>query len=384
MDPNVKRITLDARKYMLFGVAILAAGLFVLILHALQPAPRETGIAILGGISVLLGAIFTCFRFGIMLDRQRRTVTTWWGLLVPFNLTRHPISQAHFVSISREERVNYAKYSPPYEVFPVRLERAGADSITIQELTIHEPRDHDKARHLAEDIAKFIQLGIRDRSSGNEIIREAGALDQSLQQRLRRPVRSMPLPAQPPNARAIFKYGGTRAPTTIEIPVVGRSGRWLLQMIFIAGVTAIVSELLASLDLYPADMAMRMAAGMPTLFTFVLVLIVLGGTLPLLLRTAILRERLVVSPDKLIVTQRDIFGTKTTRLMGGEIEEVEVTDARHGIYRGVATFGGGTGRVVIRSDRASIALGAALSNPEEVKWLRDVLVHVLNSASLDA
>jgi len=77
--------------------------------------------------------------------------------------------------------------------------------------------------------------------------------------------------------------------------------------------------------------------------------------------------------------RQDIFGTKTTRLMADEVEEVEVTQARRGIYGGYATFGGGTSRVVIRSDRGSIELGAALSNPEEVTWLRDVLVHVLTT-----
>lgn len=380
MDPNVKRVTWVSRTGVLIGLGFLVVGpLFAIA----RPGPITIGDIALGCVLVFLGVGFLCFRFGVMLDRQRRTVTTWWGLLVPFNLTRHPISQAHFVSISREERVSYAKYSPPYEVFPVRLERAGADSITIQELTVHEPRDYDKARQLAEDVAKFIQLGIRDRSSGNEIIREASALDQSLQQRLRRTVRSMPLPAQPPQARAIFKYGATRTPTTIEIPPVGRSGRWFLQVIFAAGVTAIVSELLVWLRLFPEEVAMRMAVGMPTFITFALVLMALGFSLPLLLRTAILRERLVVSQNKLIVTRNDILGTKTTQLMGGEIEEVEVTDARHGIYRGYETFGGGTSRVVIRSDRGSIELGAALSNPEEVKWLRDVLVHVMNSASRD-
>lgn len=375
MDPNVKTIARGSRMRVLIGLGILVVGLLFAIA---RPGPTTISDIATGCVLMFLGAGFICFRVGVMLDRQRRTATTWWGLLVPFNLTSHPISPAHFVSISREERMDYRR---TYEVFPVRLERAGADSITIQELTIHEPRDHDKARDLAEDVAKFIQLGIRDRSSGNEIIREASALDESLRQQLRRAVRPISLPAQPPQARAIFNYGGTRAPTTIEIPPVGRSGFRFLQLIAAAGVMAIVNELLASRDFYPADLAMRTAAGMPTVFTFLLVLVVLGGTLPMLLRTAILRERLVVSQNKLIVTRNDILGTKTTQLMGGEIEEVEVTDARQGIYRGYETFGGGTSRVVIRSDRGSIELGAALSNPEEIRWLRNIIVHVMNPAS---
>ena len=375
MDPNVKTITRGSRTRVLIGLGFLVFGLLFAIA---RPGPTAISDIAIGCVLMFLGASFICFRVGVMLDRQRRTAATWWGFLVPFNLTKHPVSQAHFVSISREERRDYNR---SYEVFPVRLERVGADSITIQDLTIHEPCDHDKARHLAEDVAKFIQLGIRDRSSGNEIIREAGALDQSLQQRLRRAVRSMPLPAQPPLARAIFKYGGTRTPTTIEIPPAGRSGYRFLQVIFAAGVTAIVSELLVWLRLFPEEAAMRMAVGMPTFITFALVMMALGFCLPPLLRAAILRERLVVSQNKLIVTRNDIMGTKTTQLMGGEIEEVEVTDARQGIYRGYETFGGGTSRVVVRSDRGSIELGAAFSNPEEIKWLRDIIVHVLNSAS---
>lgn len=364
MDPNIKRITWVARKCMLFGLAFLAVGLLISFLLPTSPrAPAE--IAILAGVLVFLGPIFMCVRVGVMLNRQRRTITTWWGLLVPFYKTEHPFSQAHFVTISREER-NAGRQT--YEVFPVRLEGAGTDAITV-----HEPHDHDKARHLAEDVAKFLHLGIRDRSSGQEVAREAGALDQSLQQRLRRASRRMPLPVQPPHPRTIFNHGGARAPTTIEIPPVGRSGRWFLLVFCIAGFVALFTEL--AMD--KADMELGVRALLVFLF-------VLGFFLPLLLRSAILRERLIVSPDDLVVTRRDIFGTKTTRLTSGEIEEVEVIQAKYGMSGGYAAFGGGTGRVVIRSDRGSLELGGALSNPEEVQWLLDVLVHVLTSDSRDA
>ena len=369
MDPNVKKITRVVRYLMIWGLGFLAAGLLFLLLFLIEPT-RAVGltpdnVAIWVGVTVLLGAIFVCIRFGVIVDRLRLTVTTWWGLLVPFYKTEHPFSQAHFVTLSREERTARGQ---TYDVFPVRLEGAGTDAITI-----HEPRDHDKARQLSEEIAKFIHLGIRDRSSGQEVAREAGALDQSLQQRLRRAGRSMPLPVQPPHARAIFNYGGTRAPTTIDIPAVGRGGRWVLLVIFIAGFITLFAELATDKE--------DMEIGVRALLVF---LFILGFFLPLLLRTAILRERLVVSPDEFVVTRRDIFGTKTTRLTSGEIEEVEVTQARTVMSGGYAAFGGGTGRVAIRSDRGSIDLGAALSNPEEVKWLRDVLVHVLTSVSRDA
>lgn len=368
MDPNVKKITRVVRYLMIWGLGFLAVGLLVSFLLPMYPrAPAEARIVF--GVLVLLGAIFVCVRFGVVVDRQQRTITTWWGLLVPFHKTEHPYSQAHLVTISREERYGGKQ---TYEVFPVRLEGAGTDAIRI-----HEPLDHGKARRLAEDVAKFVHLGMRDRSSGEEVAREAGALDQSLQQRLRRAGRSRPLPVQPPQARTIFNYGGTRAPTTIEIPPVGHSVllREFRLMIFPACVGALFLEL-ASYN--KGNMEIGVVGG-ASFFLFFLVIF-----LPLLICSAILRERLIVSPDELVVTQRDIFGTKTTRLSSGEIEEVEVTQAKYGMLGGFAVIGGGRGRVAIRSDHGSIELGAALSNPEELKWLRDVLVHVLTSPSRDA
>lgn len=368
MDPNIKRITWVARKCVFFGLALLALGLLFLFLFKFDWATPES-VPIL--VLVLPGAIFMCARVGVVVDRQQRTITTWWGLLVPFHKTEHRFSQSHFVTLSREKRYGGRQ---TYEVFPVRLEGLGTDAITIREAP-----DHEKARHLAEDVAKFVHVGIRDRSSGKEVARDAGALDQSLQQRLRRAGRSRPLPAQPPRARAIFNYGGTQAPTTIEIPIppVGRSARWFLLVMFIAGFIAIFTEL----GMWLKGDQTELDIGIRALLVF---LLLLGWFLPLALRTAILRERLVVSPDEIVVTRRDIFGTKTTRLTSSEIEEVEVIQARSGMFGGYATFGGVTQRVVIRSDRGSIELGGALSKPKEVKWLRDVLVHVLTSVSRDA
>ena len=361
---------------MAFGLAFLAVGLPFLFAFLTVPQRGDwatpDNVAILVGVLVvlvLLGAILVSVRVGAMVDRQQRTITIWWGLLVPFHKTEHPFSQAHFVTISREERIA-PKQS--YEVFPVRLEGVGTDAVTI-----HEPLDHDKARRLAEDVANFVHLGMRDRSSGQEVARDAGELDLSLQQRLRRAGRSRPLPVQPPQARTIFNYGGTRAPTTIEIPPVGRSVlvREFWRMIFIACPVALFFEL----NSYNKG---NMEIGVVGVASFFLLFLVIF--LPLLIRSAILREHLIVSPDDLVVSQRDIFGTKTTRLTSGEIEEVEVTQAKWGMSYGFAVIGGGTDRVAIRSDHGSIELGAALSNPEEVKWLSDVLVHVLTSGSRDA
>jgi hypothetical protein len=366
VDPNTKKITRFGRYWMFFGVALLLTGLFLILLLPLKSPYGSADLAVFGGVLAVLGALSVCVRFGVIVDRQRRTITTWWGPVIPFSRTEHPFSQSHHVTLSREEREAGAQ---TYEVFPVRLEGPGTGPITLQ-----EPRDHDKARKLAEEIAKFAHLGIRDRSSGQEVAREAGALDESLRQRSRRAGRFVALPAQPPGAVAMFHYGGNGAPTTIEIPPAGRSARWFLLVAFIAGFVTAFAELFMWLEGHEEELDI----GFRAVLVF---LLILGFFLPLPLRTAILRERLVVSPDELVVTRRDIFGTRTTRLMGSEVEEVEVTHAGRGMYGGYETFRGGPNRVVIRSDCGSLELGAAIPKQEELQWLRDVVVHVLTADS---
>jgi hypothetical protein len=363
-DPDVKRISRAIRWCFFSGLVLLAFGLAFLIafVGASTPAAWATprNIALLVGAFLLAGALLACVRVGVAIDRQQRTITTWWGPLVPVHKTEHLFSQAHFLTVSREER-DFGDQT--YDVFPVRLEGPGSDAITI-----HEPRDYDKARHLAEELAKFAGLAMRDRSSGSELAREAGTLDQSLQERLARTGGSRPLPAPPPKARAIFSYGGGAAPTTIEIPPVGRSARWFALTVCASAFVVLFTELAMDQE--------NMRIGMRAVLAFVGLL---GFLLPLPFRSAILRERLVVSPQELVFTRRDIFGTKIIRLPASEIEEVEVVEAKRGFYGGYAAIGGGTLRVAIRSDRQSIEAGAALSTPEEIKWLREVLVHVLAS-----
>ncbi|HUG16480.1 MAG TPA: hypothetical protein VMM78_15860, partial [Thermomicrobiales bacterium] len=294
-----------------------------------------------------------------VIDRQHCTITTWWGLLVPFYRSRHPVSQAHWVVISREQR-SVGK-GGRYEVFPVRLEGANTKAITIRTAV-----DHDTARRLAEDVAKFAHLGIRDRSSK----RKAGTLDQPVQRSVRRAGRSMRPPAQPRAARAIFTYRGTRAPSTIEIPPIGHDAREVRRIIVLGCFMAFVLELMVYGE---SDVPI----GVVGLFGFLLVPVIL---LPLLIRSAILREHVTVSPDDLVVTTRDLLGTRTTRMTSGEIEEVEVVRGKYGMYGGFAVIGGGRDRVAIRSDHGSIELGATLSKRAELTWLRDVLVHILTSS----
>lgn len=361
MDPHVKRITRVGRNtWMLFGVGFLGVGILIaILLMTMRPWPIDIGeFAVLAGVPVFLGAVFVCVRSGVVVDRQRCILTTWWGLLVP-NIYRaeHSFSRSHDVTLSYE--VRHGVKNTTYAVYPVRLEGPGTDAFTI-----HEPGDHDKARQLAEELAKFLHLGIRDRSSAEEVARAADALDQPIRERMRHAGQSMPLPAQPPGAIAILSYGGIRAATTIEIPPmpVGTCARWFVMGMLVAGALAFVLELVARFRWDVATGVATLSILLPALVILTLVLI----------RAAILRERLVVSPHELVVTRRDVFGTRTTRLKGADVEEVALIQTGY-----LRAYGSSTNRVAVRGDHGSIELGAGLSNPSEVRWLRDVLVHAM-------
>jgi hypothetical protein len=367
VDPNVRTIAqVGHSTWNLFGWGFLGVGLLIaILLLAIRPWPIDIGeIAVLAGVPVFLGAVLMCVRSGVVVDRQRCVLTTWWGMLVPFAYgTERSFSKSHDVTLSYDVR-HGLKYST-YAVYPVTLESPGTDAIAI-----HEPDTYDKARRLAEELAKFLRVGIRDRSEGDEVVREAGALDLSLRERMKRTGRSAPLPAQPPGARAILNYGASRSPTTIEIPSMPLVACLRL---FLMGTAAagIVAALLEFGAWYSGAWFSGVPFGVAALSVFLPALCI---ALPLVIRNAILRERLVVSPEELVVIRRDFFGTRTIRLKGAEIEEVALVRAGY-----LRAYGGGTSRVFIRSDRRSVELYTELANPGEAGWLRDVLVHVLTA-----
>ncbi len=349
MDPNLKRITFGARKYMLAGLGILAVGT-VGLLSSFGRA--DSGPMAGSGAIALCGAICMCVRFGAILDRQRRVITTWWGLLVPFHKTAHPFSQSHHVTLSREER---SYKSVRYKVFPVKLEGASADTVTF-----YAPLNYAKARRLAEEIAKFLHLGIRDRSSGEEVVRAASTLDESIRQRAKRLRLTSRMPQQPPGARLSVSFGGSRSTATIDMPVM----HWVwvvLAWLMMAGLSAVFIEMHLKLTGGPPDMARLL------LTFFILLCLILPAALFI-----VIHERLIVSPDELVLTRRSVLGTNTIHLQANEIEEVEIMRKELGLGLVVRS-------IVVRSDRGSVEFGGRTRSKEEIKWLRDVLVHVLTS-----
>ena len=404
-DQDIKQLKRGGGAIALFGLPFLAMGLFASFIFLSPPegwtTAGESWVGVLvGGIFTLVGAGLVFGRSGTILDRRRRVVTTWWGLLVPFSSTQYQVGRDALVSISREVRRHKNR---TYEVFPVRLTGENLD------VSFGEPGSFDLSRRLAEDVAKFFGLAIHDRSGSEEVIREAGTLDESVQARARRLHMATPLPAQPPRAVCTIQYGGPHSTTVIEIPPAGiGSGHYagLIGALIFAGFVFFMFLGPSLKDGFNGND--WIFASFIGLFFMA---IPVGGALLGMLSAVKSWYRITVSPSMVEVFRQGIFGSTTTNLSAAEIEEIETTglktedpdalteqmlrDARNlteaqkekmrnmapkmiGAGKAMGRYSMDTGSVVIRSDRASVELGVQLKRPEK-EWLRSVIVHVLTA-----
>jgi hypothetical protein len=364
---------------MLVGVLLALIGALILLARLLVATPITIDVVnVWGVVPLLAGVAILRFRFGVILDRQKRTSTTWWGLLVPIHKSWGlPLSKDCYVSMASRSTLDPSKFTPLDNAFgallpvndglSVRLEGLGGEAITLKDI-----QGHDEARRFAEEIAKFLNVALRDRSSGEEVFREAGKLDQPLREQLRGTGQSVPLPARIEDARAIFSHGGPGASTSIEMPPAGINAR--------SALTAALAVCSVPLVFMMGFGKIRTSIDAGSLLYLLAALVLLGLVLvlPLLIRATTYREHLVVSPDEIVMTRHGFSGTKTTRLASAEVEEVAIVTLRM-----PRSFHDSMRRVVIRGDRGSIELGATLLNAEEVRWIRDVLIHVLAPASHD-
>ncbi|MBI2994569.1 MAG: hypothetical protein HYY48_10400 [Gammaproteobacteria bacterium] len=404
-DPDIKKITHGGGFLALFGLPFLGMGLLLVFLFLSPPDGMKTSGepwvgALVGGVFALVGAGFVFGRSGTILDRRRRTLTSWWGLLVPFFSTPYQIGRDAHVIVTREVR---RSKNSTYIVFPVLIRGEGLS------VSGGMSRDFDESRRMAEETAKFFGLAIHDLTGSEEVVREAGTLDESVQARARRLHIATPLPAQPPRAVCTIQYGGPRSTSVIEIPPAGIAG---------APVAGLIGALiLAGFVLFGFLRPMlEDGFGVENWFfvgfigLFFLALPV-GGALLAMLRAATSRQRVTVSPAGVQIRKQGFFGVRTLDFPAPEIEEVETTGSktdnpdtlaeqvlrdsgnlslkhREQLRRvapkliGAAKFLGqyniDAGSVVVRTDRGSVELGESLVRAEKV-WLRNAIVHMLTS-----
>jgi hypothetical protein len=333
---------------MFFGMPFLFGGLIALVASVRE---ESTGEAIMGALIGLLftavGAAFMFGRAGVVIDRRRGEISTWWGLLVPFQTTRHKLSEFKEVTISHEIRKSK---NSSYSVFPVRI--AGGSKILVR-----ESRDYEESRRLAEEVAKFIHVGIRDSGKGTETYREAGTLDESIRARAEREGRIQELPRRTSAGRCSITTGPNEF--VIEIPPPGvKTGQWvgLVVVLLIVGILFFAGVLPMILDMAEDGIDNTFGFIIFGFFIFFFAGIPLTFTLKGIVKAATDRQRLVVSAGRFELN-------KKIKLEASEIEEIDVT------------YLGGEA-VTLRTDKQAIDVGRGLSH-DELQWLRDVLTFVL-------
>ena len=193
--------------FFLAGVAVMALPLIPDIKWEGSPPP-VIFIILFGGVFAAVGGYMCFSRRGLKINRRSRTVTKWWGLIVPLRSSEYRISNDQPLEINKETRSNG---DSSHTVYPVRL-CAGDEKIIVSE----KYKRHE-AHQDAELVAKFLNVGVQDSSTGEVNFREAGTLDHSLRDQARK--NSEPhveLPLRPEKMRASVEDRGHEL--FVEIP----------------------------------------------------------------------------------------------------------------------------------------------------------------------
>ncbi|MBE7464581.1 MAG: hypothetical protein HS116_13980 [Planctomycetes bacterium] len=350
---------------MLFGLPFLGMGL-MFTYAALTGQVKNSGggpspvwFAVpFGLIFASIGAGFVFGRSGVILNRSSRTAAKWWGLLVPFSRTEISVGDGAWVHINREIRKTK---NSSYTVFPVRVV-AGAEKITWK-----EPRVYEEARSEAERVAKFLDLGVRDVSAGNEIVREKGTLDENMRQRLKREGVVLEMPTKPEGCRVSERVEGDAA--IFDLPVPPQGGAIVLSIIFVTVFVGIFAFV------FGGGILGAMGVGSPAAIVAVGLLATLlgaGFVARAMIHASVKAERLTVSTRGLVLERETGKGWDRKELSSDELEELSNS------FIGTQQLSGGRGALIARSDRLNLEFGQGL-NHDERAWLCDVIRYLVTA-----
>jgi hypothetical protein len=303
------------------------------------------------------------------LDKRAGTVTTWWGMIVPFSRKTHALSKYDRVTLRREVR---RSKNSTYTVYPVRIEGTGAKTIKIE-----EPRDERKAREAGEEIGKFLGIKVVDRTMGTEVVREAEELDESIRERVARTGERPEVHEPPPGRRTRESVIGD----TLRLDIPGRGIQPACYFAIIPGLIIPLFIYFTFLSGILADEKMPAGAKMGSMALVGLCFILL----PFLVGVAIFignfdrGSTVEVSPRELRVQRRFLVGTRVRTISSDELEElvlIGLSSARRSPLS--SRMERGLRRVVARSDRVTAEFGQGLSDAE-LEWLRSIVWNVVSA-----
>ncbi len=214
-DPDILQTRRGGGCLMIFGLPFLLTGLFVMGFSFWESPPGDGGPPLL--VTVIFGSIFTALgtglmfgRSGMIINRRKRSIVRWSGLLVPMKKTTYPLDYHDRITIRKELRSGEKQ---TYYAYPIVLKGSHGVGGGI---VFDEPTDYPQARRTAEKITAFLKMPLVDTTSGREVIREPDRLDESIRQRATRTKDKVEALHPPSHMRARVKEeSGT---LIIEIP----------------------------------------------------------------------------------------------------------------------------------------------------------------------
>jgi len=353
----------------LFGLPFLGMGLWAAYAAATgqmthsetgQPASPWFGVP-LGLLFALIGAALVLGRAGTIIDREQGQVTTWWGLLVPFRRVVHRLSD--FVAVRVDQKVVRTR-NGDHTVYPIMLERAD------DEVAIRQTRNATQARQVAERVASFLNLPLRDATGDTVVERDAAQLDESVRDRARREGKQLTWPTEPPGCRVRCALSGDEV--TIELPRTGFNLGLAIRVVAGFAVPVVAAVFLRS---FLAGFGDEGFVRWILLGVFG-VLFVLAPLATVSLRAVWImrmRERVSVSPRELRIDRLFPLGRRSIKIPAEELEEFDVS-------RGVAPSHMAARfrrrSIIARSDDASCVFGSGLRDDER-QWVHDAIRYVL-------
>jgi hypothetical protein len=340
---------------LLVGIGFCAFALFAWRYSG--PEKFIYGFGISGLFFFLRGLLGVTRVRGFTLDRLRGMACVWHGWLAPMFRQSYPLHRYDLVCVSTEvHRERGVK-----EVYYI-VSLAEASSILI----LGQVKAYLDARRLAEDVAKFLGLGIMD-AVGLPVTRiEAADIGKPL--RDRQDIQAAPL--EPP-AHTRLHWEGLGERVVIRIPrprfsEVVKTPLWTF--LFLGGLGAVVGFGLGGLvSKTPFDWNEHIKPAL--IITLALGTFGLLVGLLLELETAFVRFEIEADPYRLQVRRQGLLFGKTHTLKADEVKELRFT---HLLRLGVIT------------DREVITIGNDDDlTGQDLEWVRATLTRTLANQSLD-
>jgi hypothetical protein len=235
-------------------------------------------------------------------------------------------------------------------------------------VTLGEYGDYNASRRIGEEISKFLDLCMEDSSSGTTVKREAGSMDESIRDQVKRTRKQLGLPPSPIDMKTKVSQKGLD--TVLEIPASGFSSSHL----FLIAMGLVIPTIVFFSFLRP-----RLNDKTPDFFVNVnvifFILLPFLSTSGVVISMAMKTWRISLSSSSVKVEERSII-SRTHELRSQEIEELEVSQSPNGLLKILPKRG--VGGILMRSDKKSVTFGGHLSDPE-MRFLHALIKSIIAS-----